>query len=124
MFECVSETINVKIFSKILVLHANLKPYRPFGIQYAHTCMRPSFLTDKIELYPQCILSWECIISPDSAAFLHVFCGNQRQELFFEKEREIFVVTQMYGFLNSKTGCTHNSYEMLCTYTGLDLHLL
>jgi hypothetical protein len=45
----------------------------------------------------------------------HAFCGNQRQELFFEKEREIFVVTQMYGFLNSKTGCTHNSYEMLCT---------
>jgi hypothetical protein len=37
--------------SKSLVLHAKLKPYRPFGIQYAHTCMRPSFLTDKIELY-------------------------------------------------------------------------
>ena len=87
MFECVSETINVNIFSKSLVLHAKLKPYRPFGIQYAHTCMRPSFLTDKIE-YKNC---------------------------FFEKERGIFVVTQMYGFLNSKTGCTHNSYEMLCT---------
>ncbi len=53
MFECVSETINVNMFSKSLVLHAKLKPYRPFGIQYAHTCqcMRPSFLTNKIELY-------------------------------------------------------------------------
>jgi hypothetical protein len=94
------------------------------------------------------VLSWECIICPASAVFLHAFCGSQRQELFFEKEKGIFVVTQMkgirhrtqigmfrpirmdhtnclqvaiksiqfnYGFLNSKTGCTPNSYEMLCT---------
>ena len=33
-----------------------------FSILYsrAHTCMRPSFLTDKIELYPQCVFFCDC----------------------------------------------------------------
>ena len=35
----------------------------------AHTCMRSAFLTDKIDLYPQCVFSCDCSSSPASAAF-------------------------------------------------------
>ena len=48
----------------------------------AHTCMRPSFLTDKIDLYPQCVFSCDCCSSPASAVLLHAFCGSERQESF------------------------------------------
>ncbi len=45
--------------------------------------MRPSFLTDKIELYPWCVFSCGFRISPASAAFLHGLCGTKRQDSFF-----------------------------------------
>ena len=54
-----------------------------YTVTRAHTCMRPSFLTDEIKLYPQCVFPCDCSSSTASAAFLHGFCGSERQESFF-----------------------------------------
>ena len=69
--ENVCESPLISIVCLFSILYGTLDNSR------AHTCMRPSFLTVKIELYPQCVFSCDCSSSPASVAFLHGFCGSE-----------------------------------------------
>ena len=51
----------------------------------AYTWMRPSFVPDNIELYPQCVFccNCNCNSSPDLTAFFYRFCRSDYHESFF-----------------------------------------